>query len=385
MPVWKWAVVLSLLAAAGCGGESSSPPTTPAVRPRGAAVVAVSDPTVSGFRRQGLSTYVVLFRMGETTGVGATLTGVEVRFYSKGTLFWTTPYQDRNPVPGVMTMRDYEITDPDAHHPVADRIEITWTYSDANQHSGLVTVFSADVRYIDPVAITGFTADRTTLGPGETTVLRWAVSGADASVSLYPLDGAVQNQPAGTIPSLPASGTVTVRPCPGSTTFTLHATNSTGGVQATIEITESYGAGVISLCGTWTGSSNETWTDSLGRSGSSDAGIWLRLPQWDATVQGAWERTVRSGRGGGIPDNADLSGNLAGTGLTGTLLYRDRPDFSCPAALAATASDDGVTMSGRYSSACTIADGSRRVIEGTFSLRKERTSYVRVSPAGLPR
>lgn len=370
----KWGVAallgLALLSQPAC--RRGSGPTRPSpAAPLHTAVISVSRVEVSSWSTSRGRTYGIVFSVIETAGVKARLADVTIVLSSGGSPFLVRRFASGLEVTEAMARPDYSIEDIDPQQPVADRAEVQLKYSDANGHADLTTSFSAAVTLIE-LPVIAFSADKTTLNVGESTTLRWMVTGAQSQL----IDG-VKVGP----DQLPASGTVQVRPCPGRTTFTLSAWNLAGRNTSTVEITAAASPHVLSLCGNWGGTYSETWSDSAGGGGTYSNAIGLALPQWERNFTGTWERS--------IPNHgsyrADLTAMVIGWDVTGTLVYRSgtsSPELACPARVAAKVSDGATEMSGTYESDCQIADGRRVIVKGTFTLRKLTQPYP--DPAAAP-
>ncbi len=131
-------------------------------------------------------------------------------------------------------------------------------------------------------------------------------------------------------------------------------------------------------CGTWSGASTETWTDSAGTPGSWSGGVTLSGFQSGERVTGYFVRDLqlhgllvrpldaRTGRSNGslvatVPASAAGFPNESG------------PRFACPIELEAQLTPDGSRLSGTFKAQCSPEPGREVTLRGQFDAGKGGT------------
>ena len=256
----------------------------------------------------------------------------------------------------------------DAARPPASHLSISVRYADTSGGTS-TTVVDAPVLKSGPPGVTA-AVDRAVIGPGETATITWdTVMATGVSLPEIGVDVA-------------PSGAFEVEPCPGTTVFAVQAGNWWGTARSTVAVTMLRRPGTASVCGVWTGTVTEAWTDSAAGTWSSRQGFAMRLPQHDQDVAGRWRVTVESGgyAGGGPSPTAfaDLRGKVTGRVLSATLDFATsdvKARYRCPVTLMATIADDEQSLTGTYRSTCRVDGGRDITLEGAFSATRGPEAY----------
>jgi hypothetical protein len=354
------AVLVTVLAlTTGCG--SSTSPTGPTSLP-----VTIQD--VGGLRHlteSGGHTYAVWATVVTTSAV----TGAgEVTVTLSGGA--APPQTYREPrvfsLPPGTGMLNFQI--PDQAGVAHTMVQVTITLNDTGGHPQ-ATGSGALVDIVTP-ALTA-SADRTALSAGETTTLRWRATGnGGVAVSIDPIAGVI----------FPPEGSTQITPCPGDTVFDLSTHNISGDAHVQVPVTVGPPPRTPWYCGTWSGPSTETWTDSTGTPGSWSGGVALSGFQSGDRVTGYFLRT--------LPMNGQLVRPLdARTGpSTGSLVVtvpasaagfpdESGPRFACPIELAAQLTPDGSLLHGTFTAQCTPQPGREVTLRGTFDASRDSRPY----------
>lgn len=227
--------LLSLLVS--CSKGSSAPaPTAPVPTPR--AAVSASVLNLEGGRSATGWTYVFTVRLQETAGVSATVSSVQLRFLSNGTLVATltpqTPFSGSLSGGGSLTSRTFNVSDDNVGNPYASHVEAVVGWTDANGNVGTATASGAVPALPPPPAppvVNTFTVDRTSIEIGDSVVLTWSVTGA-TTITI--------NNGVGTVA---ASGTRTVVPR-GPDDYVLTASNAGSAVTSRLSLNVSIPSGI---------------------------------------------------------------------------------------------------------------------------------------------
>ncbi len=146
------AVVLLAIAAVRCGTSSTSPSPPPTVRPSVAitSIEVSAAPGTPGFR------YRAVVHLRESSGVAATITGVDVTYARAGATLavahFDKPISDGTnvcPASGAVATRALDTVDADPSHPNATTIRATVTFTDGTAFTGSTTAAS-DVPDVAP-------------------------------------------------------------------------------------------------------------------------------------------------------------------------------------------------------------------------------------------
>jgi hypothetical protein len=221
----------------------------------------------------------------------------------------------------------------------------------------------------DPPALTA-SVERAALGAGEITRLAWRASGT-SFVLIEPIRGL----------SLPAAGSLDLTPCPGVTEFDVGTHNLSGEAHVRIPVTVSAAPSLPWYCGTWSGPSTETWTDSGGQPGSWAGGVTISAFQSAGRVTGyVWRDLPMHGLiTRPLDARASPGGRLAATIPATAAGFPNEagPRFACPLELRADSSLDGATLTGTFSGRCTLAANREVTLEGRFDATRDPNPYPR--------
>ena len=234
-----------VLALAAACSSSSKGPTEPTSAP-----VTLTDVFVS---RHVDAAHVPLYEAWATViSAGPAATVVDATITLSGGA--PTPLAHREPrvvpVPaGQHRVLQFAIPDRPGNPPYTT-FQITLTVDDAAGHRGAAEA-SGSVKDFPIPAVTA-SVDRTTLAAGETTTLRWRATGTTfVNIAQFAAG-----------PTLPAEGSIEATPCPGVTVFDVWTQNLSGESHTPVTITVGAPPRTPWFCGTWSGPSTESWTDS---------------------------------------------------------------------------------------------------------------------------
>jgi hypothetical protein len=354
-------VLVACVAAFSTGCGSSESPTGPTSLP-----ITIQD--VGGSRRltdSGGHTYAVW----ATVVTRAAVTGAgEVTVTLSG---GAAPAQTfREPrvfsLPPGTGMLNFQI--PDQAGVAHTVVQITIALTDAGNHPQ-ATGSGALVDVVAP-AMTA-SAERTDLSAGETTTLRWRATGnGGIAVVINPISGVI----------FPPEGSTEITPCPGNTVFELSTHNISGEAHVQVPVTVGPPPRTPWYCGTWSGASTETWTDSAGTPGSWSGGVTLSAFQSGDRITGYFVRDLQlhgllvrplDARAG--PSNGSLVATVpaAAAGFPN----ESGPRFACPIELEAQLTPDGSQLRGTFKGQCTPEPGREVTLRGQFDATRHDPPY----------
>jgi hypothetical protein len=353
-------VLFAVLAlTAGCGSTTS--PTGPTSLP-----VTIQD--VGGSRRltdSGGHTYAIwatVVTAAAVTGPGeitVTLTGgaAPPQTYREPRAFSLAPGTG---------MLNFQI--PDQAGVAHTVVQITMALTDAGNHPQATG--SGAVRDFLPPELAASVA-RTALSAGETTTLQWRATGTGSiAVIINPIIGVI----------FPPEGSTEITPCPGNTVFDLSTHNISGESHVHVPVTVGPPPRTPWYCGTWSGASTETWTDSAGTPGSWSGGVMLSGFQSGGRVTGYFVRTLQlngllvrplDARAG--PSDGSLLATVPASAAG--FPNESGPRFACPIALDAQLTPNGSRLRGTFTAQCTPEPGREVTLRGQFDAGKDDTPY----------
>ena len=161
-------------------------------------------------------------------------------------------------------------------------VQITMALTDAGNHPQ-ATGSGALRDFVAPELAASVT--RTALSAGETTTLQWRATGTGSiAVIINPIDGV----------NLPTRGPQPrSRRAPAIRCSTLSTHNISGEAHVQVPVTVGPPPRTPWSCGTWSGASTETWTDSAGTPGSWSGGVTLSGFQSGERVTGYFVRDLQ--------------------------------------------------------------------------------------------
>jgi hypothetical protein len=354
------AVLVTVLAlTTGCGSATS--PTGPTSLP-----VTIQD--VGGSRHlteSGGHTYAVWATVVTRTAV--TGSGEVTVTLSGGA---APPQTYREPrvfaIPPGTGMLNFQI--PDQASVAHTMAQVTMALNEGSSHPQ-ATGSGALVDVVAPTLTAS--ADRTALSAGETTTLRWHATGnGGVAVIVDPIAGVI----------FPAEGSTEITPCPGTTVFDLSTHNISGEAHVQVPITVGPPPRTPWFCGTWSGASTETWTDSAATPGSWSGGVALSGFQSGDRVTGYFLRTLQLNGQLVRPLDArtgPATGSLVATLPASAAGFPDEPGprFACPIALEAQLTPDGAQLHGTFTAQCTPQPGREVTLHGQFDATRDSRPY----------
>ena len=165
------------------------------------------------------------------------------------------------------------------------------------------------------------------------------------------------------------------RSCPGATVFDVWTQNLSGESHTPVTITVGAPPRTPWFCGTWSGPSTESWTDSGGEPGAWSGGVTVVAFQSGGRVTGQFVRDLQLH--GRLARTLEAAAGPGGT-LNGTVptdRFEPGPRFGCPVTVDARLSSDAMSLTGTFTGRCTL-DGSRDVsLQGRFEASKQPNPY----------